>query len=93
MLVLVTPLIDALRTCHPIPVKHYPNFETLNANTATALKKILTLTVKLGWNSNNVNVHPVPLKARSPEKLMDVSVFTKMILCPAACRSKRTTRS
>ena len=61
---------DDLKTCHPIPVKHFPNFETLNANTATALKKILALTVKFGWSSNNVNVHPVPLKARSPEKLM-----------------------
>ena len=40
-----------------------------------------------------VNVHAVHLKARSPEKLMDVSVFTKMVLCPAAWRSKRATRS
>ena len=30
-----------------------------------------------------VNAHPVLMKARSPEKLMDVSVFTTMILCPA----------
>ena len=75
---------DDLRTCYPIPGKHYPNFETLNANTATALKKIEPLTVKMGWGSNNVNVHLVPLKARSPEKLMDVSVFTKKNLCPTA---------
>ena len=29
------------------------------------------------WNSDDVNVHPVLLKARSPEKLMDVGVFER----------------
>ena len=31
----------------------------------------------LGWNSDDVNVHPVLLKARSLQKLMDVSVFER----------------
>ena len=40
--------------------------------------------INLSWNSENVNVHPVHLKARSPEKFMDVSFFTKIVLCSAA---------
>ena len=45
-----------------------------------------SISVKLGWNSNevNVHVHHVPSKARSREKLVDVSILTKVFLCPAA---------
>ena len=39
---------------------------------------------QIGLEIPIMNVHPVPLKARSPEKLVDVIVFTRMILCPAA---------
>ena len=42
--------------------------------------------VKFGW----VNVHLVPLKPRSPEKLMDVSVFTKMIDSLSRCMTIKT---
>ena len=37
---------------------------------------LLHALVNLGWNSDNVNVHADHLKARSPEKLMDVRAFS-----------------